>query len=158
MGLNRFLWAFFLVCGFAGTAGCGDGRPKLYTPVGVVRLDGKAVAGASVTLFPKAGGRTASGVTDGTGSFTLSTYAPHDGIAAGSYIAVVTKEDSEKSSAAQPGEDSSSPGLMGAIPRDMPSRGALPKKYGTSQTSDLEVEVDGKLAEIMLDLKSDGAR
>ncbi len=155
---NRLLLALALVCGSVGATGCGDGRPKLYTPNGVVRLDGKAVAGASVTLFPKAGGRTASGVTDGNGSFTLSTYAPNDGVAAGIYIAVVTKDDAERSSALHPEEDATSPGLMGAMPRELPSRGALPKKYGTSQTSDLEVEVDGKLAEIMLDLKSDGAR
>lgn len=156
--LYRLLLAVMMVYIVVVAAGCSDGRPKLYTPAGVIRLDGKALVGASVTLFPKAGGRTASGVTDVNGSFTLSTYAPNDGIAAGTYVAVVTKEDSENFSVTQPVEDNTSPGLMGAMPRNTPSRGTLPKKYGSSQTSDLGVEVDGRLAEIVLELKSDVAR
>lgn len=67
-------------------AGCGK---KLHPVSGVVNLDGKAVAGATVT-FTGDDGSTASGVTDDSGNFTLKGTAG-DGLYAGNYKVAVSK-------------------------------------------------------------------
>ena len=57
-------------------AGCGASNPPTTPVTGQVKYDGEALEGATVTLTPEAGSadtRTASGITDADGNFTLTT-------------------------------------------------------------------------------------
>lgn len=94
-GLNSLrgwcsLLQVLVVCGcFAlGAAGCRGSRTS---PVnGVVLLDGKPLADASVQFISESDGRTATGQTDQEGKFSMSTYEPRDGVLPGSYKVVVS--------------------------------------------------------------------
>lgn len=57
---------------------CGGGAsdmPEVGTVTGTVTLDGNPVAGATVSFWPKEGGRTSTGVTDENGRYELE-YMP----------------------------------------------------------------------------------
>jgi hypothetical protein len=59
---------------------------------GIVLLDGKALDGATVTFLPQGDhGRPASGWTDSTGAFQLTTFDKNDGAMPGEYRVVVKK-------------------------------------------------------------------
>lgn len=81
----RALAAVLLAMGFSG---CGGSRTS---PVeGVVLLDGKPVAGASVQFVPQGAGRDATAETDQNGQFVLSTFEPRDGAIPGAYKVVIS--------------------------------------------------------------------
>jgi hypothetical protein len=67
--MARRLRALMVVAVLVLVAGCGQ-RPVPVT--GVVKLDGKPVAGAAVTFLSSDGKHTATGTTDDGGNFTLS--------------------------------------------------------------------------------------
>src|SRR5437899_1749312 len=73
--------------------GCGGPKElKLYPAKGKVLLGGKPLEGLTVVLSPIAKDGTtavALGRTGADGDFTLSTYKPGDGAAAGEYIVLV---------------------------------------------------------------------
>lgn len=71
-----------------GLSGCGGARTS---PVeGVVLLDGKPVAGASIQFVPQGTGRDATAETDHNGQFALSTFEPRDGAIPGTYKVVIS--------------------------------------------------------------------
>jgi hypothetical protein len=72
-----------------GICGCGDKGP---VPVqGVVALDDRPLAGATVTFVPEsADAREAHAFSTADGSFKMTTYTPHDGAMPGEYKVVVT--------------------------------------------------------------------
>lgn len=70
--------------------GCGARRPITVPVSGEVRLQGRAVDGATVTFFP-ASGRPAHGVTDSSGCFRIRTWTADDGAAPGDYVVCVAK-------------------------------------------------------------------
>jgi hypothetical protein len=72
----------------AALAGCGGSRT---TPVeGVVLLDGKPLPNASVQFVPQGAGRDATGQTDASGAFSMSTSQPGDGVVPGEYKVVIS--------------------------------------------------------------------
>lgn len=77
------------------TAGCSGsdtaGRKEVYEVSGKVTMSGGPVANAAVTFSPKEGQPVAMGRTDEQGQYTLTTYEPGDGAAAGEYAVLVTK-------------------------------------------------------------------
>lgn len=80
--------------------GCGENLPPLTPVTGTVTLDGDALDSANVTLMPTEGssGRTASGVSDASGNFTLSTTFNQDlgtasGMVGGIYRVMVSKTE-----------------------------------------------------------------
>src|SRR5437879_5545336 len=76
------------VCVLVTLAGCGAQRT---TPVeGVVLLDGKPLAGASIQFVPQEKGRDATGETDKNGHFVMSTFQPRDGVLPGNYKVVIS--------------------------------------------------------------------
>ena len=77
-------------------AGCG-GRGKPVKVAGVVTLDDKPLAGATVTFAPVGGGRAASGRTDSDGNFRLTTFRSDDGALPGEYKVLVTMEKADES-------------------------------------------------------------
>lgn len=80
----------------ASAAGCGGAdRAETAPASGVVLQDGNPVAGASVTLFPKEGGRSANGLTDENGRFVLTTYDQGDGAIPGEHQVAITAANAE---------------------------------------------------------------
>ena len=80
--------------------GCGDSLPPLTPVTGTVTMDGEALDGANITLMPSenTSGRTASGVSDASGNFTISTTFNQDlgtapGMIGGVYKVMVTKTE-----------------------------------------------------------------
>ncbi len=81
--------------------GCGSGGIKVAPTEGVVLLDGKPVAGASV-VFRQAGlAMVASGKTDAEGRFQMSTYGNLDGAPVGECVATVAVIDMDLTTAEQ---------------------------------------------------------
>ena len=84
-----------LVCG----CGSGDARPTAAVQ-GKVLHNGQPVADAVVSFTPQAiaanggqPGKSASGRTDASGTFTLSTYQIGDGAIVGSHQVTISSED-----------------------------------------------------------------
>jgi hypothetical protein len=71
--------------------GCSN-RPGVVPVEGIVLLDGNPLEGATVTFLPQGDhGRPASGRTDSTGAFHLTTFDKGDGAMPGEYRVVVKK-------------------------------------------------------------------
>ena len=73
--------------------GCGGGSvgPDTEPVSGTVTMDGKPVEGAQVVFVPSGSGRAASGTTDASGRFKLTTFNPQDGAVVGSYAVTISK-------------------------------------------------------------------
>jgi hypothetical protein len=99
---------------------------------GILLFKGKPLPGFLVSLHPADGKRTASGLTDAEGRFSLGTNAVADGAIAGSHrVSVVW----------QPPEDD---GLGSTVddPRKLPKAPIqLPPKFASPETSELTVSV-----------------
>jgi hypothetical protein len=75
-------------------AGCGRskaGQEKVYQVTGKITMGGGPVPNASITFSPKDKQPVAVGRTGADGSYTLTTYNPGDGAAAGNYVVLVSK-------------------------------------------------------------------
>lgn len=82
---------FVLVAGLSLVCGCGDGAPKTYPVSGVVTLDNKPVAGATITFISDTGGNSGATTSDAQGKYAMSTFKQGDGAVAGSYKIIVSK-------------------------------------------------------------------
>ena len=71
----------------AALVGCGGSRTSPVT--GTVLLDGKPLVGAMVQFVPQGTGRDATGETDKSGNFTMSTFQPKDGVVQGEYKVMI---------------------------------------------------------------------
>jgi hypothetical protein len=78
-----------LLVGVLLLTGCG-GMSRVE---GYVTLDGQPLEGALVVFTPEEGGTQASGKTDGTGYFRLSSFRRGDGARQGNYRILVTLPD-----------------------------------------------------------------
>jgi hypothetical protein len=126
--------------------GCGPSRPALGKVTGRVTLAGAAVAGASVTFMPQAGGRPATGVTDAEGRYRLTTVRSDDGAPLGTYSVTIAKTETPAASADKFG-------LSGAAaPPSGEPRQLLPVRYAKAQDSGLIREVKAGSNELDFDL------
>jgi len=83
-----------VLTGLSVLIGCGRqaGVEGVIKVTGTVTYQGKPVDGASVTFSPdSATGRAASGRTDASGRFELTTLNAGDGVLAGSYKVAISK-------------------------------------------------------------------
>ena len=125
-------------------AGCAG---QTTTPVeGVVLLDGKPLVGATVQFVPQEKGRDATGETDKSGQFVMSTFKPRDGVLPGSYKVVI----SPPTGLADPAHYASADEAMAAVskaPAKKESTPAFPQKYARPDQTPLtqEVPVKGRL-------------
>src|SRR5262245_27174060 len=121
--------------------GCGSRKTS---PVeGVVLMDGKPVVGASVQFVPQGKGRDATGETDKSGQFVMSTYQPRDGVLPGSYKVVIspptgTADTAQYASA----EEAMAAASKQAVKKD--ATGAFPQKYARADQTPLTQEVPVK--------------
>lgn len=112
--------------------GCGQatvGRAATAPAAGVVTLAGQPLADVNVTFTPAAG-RPATGRTDATGRFTLSTFVAGDGAIPGVHRVTLSL----------PAIDVPMPGTPEAAAY-VPAKPAYPERYGGLDTTDLEVEI-----------------
>lgn len=143
-------------------AGCtsASSNPKTFPVDGMVSLDDKPVDGATVVLVPisKDDGEAASGVSDASGKFSLTTYAAGDGVRPGNYRIRVTKfdkvliDDSKRVKNMTPEEE------MKAYDPDAkppaPPKNLLPKKYETEMTSGFSHQIKDSPTKLELKLSS----
>ncbi len=150
--------------------GCEAKRSLDTVPVsGTVRLDGAPVDGAKVVFAPASGGGTAaSGVTDASGHYALTTLDPNDGALPGTYHVMISKTErvgeDPASAAVKPGM-SEEEATKAAMEAHLASGGEepefkdlLPAKYKDPASSGFKVEVvKGGETEFNFDLKSEPA-
>ena len=116
--------------------GCGPKYPETVPVSGTVTLDKKPVAGAAVVFTPTEGDR-ATGTTDPSGKFELSTYRLGDGAVPGKHRVTVTKTTVE------PGTEEK---IVFVIPLD----------YGKPDTSNLTCDVQKEMDPVQLNLEPTG--
>lgn len=155
-GISKSGWCL-LALGACLSFGCQAEveREPVYSVTGTVTQNGTPLAGAVVTFVPvEKGHHAATGTTDDSGQYHLSTWAKDDGAEAGQYQVTVSKYEGagkEAESAATPSEpDSSNEVFEERYPEDYnemdasqqpPSKNLLPDKYAQPQTSGFEARV-----------------
>ena len=107
--------------------GCGASLEPVYPVSGGITLESKPLAEALVTFHRQGASdtRNLTAVTDAEGRFQLTTHAPNDGAAAGTYLVTV-----EWRELVQEGDEKVRTG-----------RNLLPAKYTDPQQSGLRCEV-----------------
>ena len=87
-----------LLAGLLVACGCQKGpkTPPTYPVSGKVTYKGEPVEGATVSFLPSAeGGQAASGVTDASGQYKLTSFKKDDGAVAGQYKVAIAKYKDE---------------------------------------------------------------
>jgi hypothetical protein len=115
--------------------GCSRSRrpelPKTYPVTGIVSFDSKPLPGATVMFNPAAGGgHGAIAVTDPTGRYKLTTFAPADGVVPGDYKVAITKT-------VIGGTEPDTPASVAPDPKNV-----LPAKYADDSTSGFKATVE----------------
>lgn len=148
--LQRFagIWMAAGLAGCFSVFGCseppGDMPQADILPLsGTVTVDGKPIAGAFVVLHAlknsEVAAVTPNGVTDESGNFEISTYAPNDGAPEGTYLATVSWPEALQGSGSEPEY----------------GRERLPLRYQNRDDSGLVVSVSPDLRDpVVLQLKS----
>ena len=132
-------------------AGCGSGS-KTSPVAGVVLLDGKPLVGASIQFVPQGTGRDATGETDKSGEFAMSTFKPRDGVLPGTYKVVIAPP----TGTADPTPYASAEDAMATAskaPAKKPAGPAFPAQYSRPDQTPLTQEVP-VLGKLKFDLKS----
>jgi hypothetical protein len=112
-------------------AGCGpSGADATLNVTGVVTYNGSPVVDAGVTFTPEKG-RPASGTTDASGQFVLSTFALEDGAVAGMHTVAITPNASQIPP--MPGTPEAAAAAAGKPP--------FPARYNNPDTSGLTADV-----------------
>jgi hypothetical protein len=143
----------------AGCAG-SEGFPATSKVTGKVTYSGAAVAGAAVSYSPVGNGNAAAGVTDATGTYTLTTFRSGDGAVPGKYKVIISKTEqavtvetavgtAEDPSAAYAAAEARGADVFGtgrkggggAAKADTGPRELLPVKYKNVDSTDLQAEV-----------------
>ena len=89
-------WKFLVaLVALVAIVGCTEPstRPATLEVTGTVTYNGQPVDGARVTFSPTGDGDAASGTTDASGNFTLTSFEDGDGAVAGSYEVAVSKTE-----------------------------------------------------------------
>jgi hypothetical protein len=137
-------------------AGSGCGGPgKPVKTEGLITMDGKPIAGATVTFHPKAeGGRMATGLSDADGVFQLQTFAEADGALPGDYKVTVIKTEALEVSPSASGPEKMMKTMFNRSTQKKPSS-LLPKEYADVSRTPLQVHVPHG-GQVHLELKKAG--
>jgi hypothetical protein len=132
MMMRYMLVGLGLAAVLIAVAGCGgSGGLSTVKVTGTVIHKGKPAQGVMVTFVPEKG-RPASGITDASGRFVLSTLNSGDGAMPGKHAVTLTESFQDK------------PPPMPGMGRPLPSR--FPPQYGDPKKTPLtrEVQAGGK--------------
>lgn len=149
---------WMLLLALAGTfAGCRPSDPGPVPVHGTVTLDGQPLDGATIGFSPEGKGQAATGTTDASGRFSLTTFTPGDGAIPGRHIVTVLKiQASDRQvdmAAVRPdGETAPPPGptTAGTIKIEL----TIPPKYANPKTSGFVVDVKPGMEPVRLELTS----
>ncbi len=151
MSRARFSALLTLTAIVLSFSGCGSGVDFKTVPVsGVVMLDGKPLEGAGVTFMSKEGNKIASGKTDASGKFTLTTIVGKisvDGAIVGVHKVGVSKTESadgadgEKKAGESPQEMVNRMAGMATDTSKVKEKYIVAKKYNSPETSGLTATV-----------------
>jgi hypothetical protein len=134
----------------AAVAGCGGAQ---MSPVGgVVLLDGKPLAGASIQFIAQGKGHDATGETDKAGHFTMSTFNPRDGMLPGSYKVVISRPLGTADTT-QHGSADDAMSAAAKAPAKKEAGSAFPQKYARPDQTPLTQDVPVK-GTVRFELKS----
>ena len=114
-------------------AGCGpSGTAPTLKVTGKVTYNGQAVEGVTVNFSPQ-NGRPATGSTNASGEFTLSTFAPGDGAVPGVHTVAIA-----------PGASDAPPPMPGTPEAENPRAAAasFPPRYSDPKQSGLTATVE----------------
>jgi hypothetical protein len=143
-------WGFFA---FALLSGCGENSGTVRV-MGTVKLDGQPVEGALVTFVPVQGaGRSASGRTDETGQFRLTTLREEDGAMPGEYKAIVVYDEPVELRVAATGQQKAFAATIKAQGARKKLKYVIPGKYGDPGQTPFRFTVPVK-GPVDLDVKS----
>jgi hypothetical protein len=146
MSITVFRSLFWLLLGAIALVGCGESDSLPTVSVnGTVTLGGKPLEGAVVAFTPTgAEGQSASGTTDASGRYSLTTRTS-DGAIPGDYKVTITKYDAPPPTTGGPAETTPEGGMpasyTGADPDTPPSKNLLPEKYANGDTSGFTAKV-----------------
>jgi hypothetical protein len=156
--MGRYFWKFFAplrLCVRLLYSGCvllagmlvGCGSAKTTPVEGVVLLDGKPLAGASIQFVPQGTGRDATGETDKSGQFMMSTFKPRDGMLPGSYKVVISPPTGTADPVQYKSAEEAMAAAAKAAAKKDSSAPAFPQKYARADQTPLmqEVPVKGKI-------------
>ena len=129
-------------------AGCGSDveRADVYEVSGKITLNGAPVPDAGVIFSPRDGQPLATGRTNTSGEYTMTTYEAGDGAAAGGYDVILSKsapaantgQSVSHEAYASGGGAPSHSGPQGAAPQ---AQSLLPDRYSRPGESGLEATV-----------------
>jgi hypothetical protein len=129
----------FLAVSIAVLTGCSsdaDKRPKRVPVTGTITYNGKPLANAAIAFVPfGAGANAATGTTNASGNFILTTFKTDDGAIPGTYgisIAAVI-DDNRNPDGTQIYSDED--------PRWKPPKSSIPVRYSNPKKSELTAEV-----------------
>jgi hypothetical protein len=148
--LRSGAWAAAVLAGL----GCGASG-KLVKTEGLITLDGKPIAGATVTFHPEAeGGRMATGLTDADGIFQLQTFTEADGALPGDYKVTVIKTEALEASPSASGPEKMMKTMFNRSKKKPSS--LLPKEYADVSRTPLRVHVPHE-GQVHVELKRAGS-
>ena len=142
MAVRRLVFVLALMAAVP-LVGCGD-APLLdgTSPVtGLVTYQGQPVEGATVVFTPEGEGRAASGRTDASGRFEMTTLSPGDGVFPGKYRCAISKTEVTGGATREEVEQQTSASSTDQTPAEPTVRELLPEKYKSPATSGLTAEV-----------------
>jgi hypothetical protein len=132
-------FALMMAC-LAGCGG-GSGRPELVPVQGTVNFKGAPLAGATVTFYCEKSPRSAMGITDANGKFSLTTYDTNDGAVPGEHSVSITKVKASDSSGPITQENAKEKMakdmqmMIKGNPGDVKAELDLPARYADAKTS-----------------------
>ena len=137
-----------LVLGLVLGLGCapqgGADRPATCPVTGTVTHNGQVVEGATVNFQLVDGARSAVGLTDVGGKYSLMTFEPGDGAVAGEYKVKIVKYEGAAATGASPdeiGDDYVPPEEATGEQEPSGPRNLLPAKYADADSSGLTATV-----------------
>ena len=136
----RHLVGWLLIAGSSVLTGCGGqaGIEGTVRVTGTVTHQGSPVPGATVIFAPEGASRAASGLTDASGNFELTTLRPGDGVLPGKYQVAISKTETI---GAMTEEESMAYAEKHGEPPTVTVKDLLPEKYKSPATSELTAEV-----------------
>ena len=150
---TRFCGLGFLALGVLVCLGCGGpAEEPTYQVTGTVTMNGSPIEGAVVSFSPASGGAAATGVTDASGKYSLSTRSQGDGAVAGKYKVTIAKYDrppeemetqAVASDADVTADDYEEPWEEEDDLKEAadPAKNLLPPQYANRETSGFEADV-----------------
>jgi hypothetical protein len=148
--LGRVVLLLLVVALVVGCQPAGADRPATFKVTGTVTMGGAPLEGASVMFVPKTPpGNAASGITDASGKYALSTFGGDDGAVPGDYFVVVRKYEAAApatggTAAPAGGEVEQDADFTGEAVTEEGAKNLLPEKYASPATSGFTATVEAK--------------